>query len=267
MVDDRPELSLPTRVGRAIAGGNDYFGFRVERNFTDAGAFWRSVLLAIGAGPSSFEHLQLVKRLAGCNLVADPRIWPLKLTRLASSYGGIMAGFCAGNVFLEAARIGPLAARHAAEFLCSIVGFWDEGRGELADELERRRVLGHRFPGYGVPFRAIDERVSVIDRIVMEEGRDSGRYWRCSIAVEAALTGRRQLPRNVVCAVAAVLLDCGLTPLQVGLLMWIYVIPAYLANAVEGAQQAAPVLCELPSSCIKYDGPPHRVSPAMLRRG
>ena len=264
MADDPSELALPTRVARAIPNGNDYFGFRVERDFTDGDAYWRGLLLAVGASPASFAHLSIVKRLAGCNLVADPRIWPLKIARLAASFGGALPGVCAGSVFLEDAMIGPLTARHAAEFLLDISTHWTgEDSGEaLARELGRRRLLGRRFPGYGVAFRPLDERVGVIDRIVREEGRDGGKYWRTSKLVESLLSDRRPLPRNAGCAAAAALLDCRLSPRQVGLITWSYVVPTYLANAVEGAEQEAPALQQLPASAVRYDGPPPRVSPA-----
>ena len=32
---------------------------------------------------------------------ADPRIWPLKITRLVGSYGGTIAGFVAGQLCTE----------------------------------------------------------------------------------------------------------------------------------------------------------------------
>jgi hypothetical protein len=250
-------------VARAVPGGNEFFGFRVETDFTDVDAFWRAVLLSIGAGPESFAHLRIVRRLAGCYLVADPRIWPLKITRVVSSYGNVIASLCAGNVFLENARVGPLAAQGAAAFLEEIVEFFDDGSDDpLAKELGRRRAKGDRFPGYGVAFRPHDERVVVTDGVVREEGCDSGRHWRCSKAIESILAKERSLPRNVVCATSAVLLDCGFSPHQIGLLIWYSVVPTFVANAVEGAAQRPEVLRSLPLSAVEYVGPGSRVSPA-----
>jgi len=262
MSDDT--LSLPTRVAQAIPGGNEFFGFRVETELTDEDALWRGLLLSIGAGPKSFAHLAIVRRLAGCNLVADPRIWPLKITRVVSSYGSVLPALCAGNVFLENARVGPLTANAAAAFLAEMVQFFDgrQDTGPLEVELSRRMNSGERIAGYGVAFRPNDERVQVIDRIVAEEHRDEGRHWQCSKAIETILGKRRHLPRNVVSASAAVLLDCGFSPRQIGLLMWYYFAPTFFANAVEGAAQAPEILRNLPLSAVDYVGPPPRVSPA-----
>lgn len=263
MTGERVPICLPTRVARAIHGGNEFFGFRVETDFTDEDAYWRAVLLSTGAGPESFVHLRIVRRLAGCNFVADPRIWPLKIARLVSAYGGVIPAVCAGNVFLENARVGPLAARGAAEFLREIVEFFDDrDPGLLTQELMRRRAKGDRFPGYGVPFRAYDERVVVVDRVVAEERCDGGRHWRCSKAVEEFLAKEHRLPRNVVCASSAVLLDCGFSPPQIAMFFWYYGVPSFLANAVEGAEQQPEVLRCLPLSAVDYVGPSPRESPA-----
>jgi hypothetical protein len=245
-----------------VAGGNDFFGYRVETAFTDEDAFWRGILLSIGAGPESFAHLSLVRRLAGCNFVADPRIWPLKISRVLSSYGNTIPALCGGNVFLEGARVGPVAARESAGALATFAATYSEPwkGGDLETELLRRLERGERIAGYGVAFRRFDERVEVVDRIVREEGRETGLHWRCSLAVEAILAERRVLPRNVVSASAAALLDCGFTPRQIGLLMWYYFVPTFMANAVEGAEQAPAMLRELPLEAVEYVGPAPRRS-------
>ncbi len=259
---DAGDGTVRTRVARAVEGGNDFFGYRVETAFADEDAFWRGILLSIGAGAASFAHLRLVRRLAGCNFVADPRIWPLKISRLLSSYGRTIPALCGGNVFLEGARVGPVAARDAASALASFAATYPEPweGGELELELRRRLERGERVPGYGVAFRRFDERVVVVDRIVREEDREAGLHWRCSLAVEAMLAERRVLPRNVVSASAAALLDCGFTPRQIGLLMWYYFVPTFMANAMEGAEQQPAVLRELPLEAVEYVGPAPRRS-------
>jgi len=253
---------VPTRVARAVAGGNEFFGYRVESAFVDEDAFWRGILLSIGAGPESFAHLPLVRRLAGCNFVADPRIWPLKISRVLSSYGNAIPALCGGNVFLEGARVGPVAARESADALASFVATYPEPweGGDLEKELLRRLERGERLAGYGVAFRRLDERVEVVDRIVREEEREAGLHWRCSLAVEAILAKGRVLPRNVVSASAAALLDCGFTSRQIGLLMWYYFVPTFMANAMEGAEQAPEMLRELPAEAVEYVGPAPRRS-------
>ncbi len=259
---DAPRWTLPTRVARAVAGGNEFFGYRVETAFVDEDAFWRGILLSIGAGPESFAHLPLVRRLAGCHFVADPRIWPMKIARVLSSYGHAIPAFCGANVFLEGARVGPSAAREAAEVLASFAAIYAEPweGSPLEQELRRRLERGERVPGYGVPFRRFDERVKVVDTIVREENREAGLHWRCSLAVEAILARDRALPRNVASASAAALLDCGFAPRQIGSLIWYYVVPTFMANAVEGAEQACPLLRELPAEAVEYVGPPPRQS-------
>ena len=164
MNDDSACLTLPTRVAKAFFNGNAYFGFRVETDLTDEDAYWRGLLLSVGAGAASFVHVPLVRALAGCNLVADPRIWPLKLTRVVASYGNILPAICAGNVFLPGARVGPLTGQQAAEFLVEMNGLWD-GQPDcpsLEAELVQRLKQGARIPGYGVPMRSFDERLQLV---------------------------------------------------------------------------------------------------------
>ena len=107
------------------------------------------------------DCIGLIDDVAGAVTLADPRIWPLKLTRLIASYGSTMPAVAAGLLMEEEARIGPWACVHAAHTLLEL-------RATLGQDLDDpvrvndtvTRLLGDSdfVWGFGTPFRAYDER-------------------------------------------------------------------------------------------------------------
>lgn len=66
---------------------------------------------------------------------------------------------------------------------------------------------------------------------------------------------------NIAAATAAVFLDVGFSPSQIGSLGPVLLLPNYLANAVEGAEQAPLILQRLPTEAIDDQTPSPRLSP------
>lgn len=50
--------------------------------------------LSVGMPKLSQEDVATLNDLAAVNMLCDPRIWPVKLSRLVSSYGSALHGFC-----------------------------------------------------------------------------------------------------------------------------------------------------------------------------
>ena len=73
-------------------------------------------LALAGRRPDENER-GLLEDIAVAMTVAYPRIWPLKLGRLASSYGGCLAAVAAITVCLEGAYIGHWTSLKAAQLL------------------------------------------------------------------------------------------------------------------------------------------------------
>src|SRR6185369_4355607 len=77
-----------------------------------------------------------------CTLtLADPRIWPLKLTRLISAYGSTLPAAAAGLLSEEDARIGPWTGAKSAEVLLA----FDAVIGSRVDEPETVRAIVQRY--------------------------------------------------------------------------------------------------------------------------
>ncbi|HSU41886.1 MAG TPA: hypothetical protein VLJ38_20040, partial [Polyangiaceae bacterium] len=109
----------------------------------------------------------------GVMTLADPRIWPLKLTRVVGSYGGFLAALSAGTLAENEARIGPWACVDASKVLCALHAELDGRQDDLSYV---REVLAayrkkHRFVwGFGTPYRGRDERVIAFRRCMERRG-------------------------------------------------------------------------------------------------
>ena len=198
---------------------------------------------------------------------ADPRIWPLKITRIVGSYGGTIAGFVAGQLCTECDAIGPWVTGPAAEVLVAI--------GEATENCEDgdfaaivRRVLEpiRRLPGFGVAFRTHDERLLALRRRVDVRGRVQRRWWGLLERVATVVRAERGIEPNVAVACAAVLLDMGMTPHEARVVTNFANQNTFIANAIEAAEQQSTTLQEIPASCVRYVGPPPRETPKAAAR-
>jgi hypothetical protein len=196
---------------------------------------------------------------------ADPRIWPLKVSRLASSFGGTIQGIAAALLCMD----------------CHVVGIWESSLatarwlGELRESLrdcagdpERvaqaaRDHLGNRrfIPGFGVPYRVEDERVPPMWRCLANRGRDRLPNVHLFEQVGDVVRRERGIGPNVTGLATAICLDLGFAPDEIGSLLIYLATPMIIANAHEGARQAPAVLQRLPDDRVRYIGPAPRVSP------
>src|SRR5439155_19551083 len=76
----------------------------------------------------------------------------------------------------------------------------------------------------------------------------------------------RGLSPNIATGVAALLLDDGQRPEDIGRIVTIFTENVFIAHAVEGAQQADARLQQLPDEHLEYVGVPPRVSPRAQRQ-
>jgi hypothetical protein len=257
------ELTLPTRVARAEWGENTFFGLRVGADMAGRDSFMSALGIATGGPRLSPEDARVLDDVAVCFTAADPRIWPLKIARLASSYGSSRLAYASAHMALEGGMIGPCPATPAARLF---VGFHASLGDEPTDVEVDAAVAAHldaggRFHGFGVPYRVEDERVVALERCLTERGRTRGVHWRLMRAIERALCKRKKLPVNIVGAGAAAELDLGFDPEQIGTLMTAAASLSFFANAVEGAEQRPAILQSLPQEVVTYVGRAPRLSP------
>ena len=92
---------IQTRVARHVFGDNFYFGHAVAGDLLGGETFAGLMAMAAKGRRPSDEERVVLDAIAVILTSADPRIWPLKLTRLVASYGGTLAGFGAGQLAMD----------------------------------------------------------------------------------------------------------------------------------------------------------------------
>ena len=255
---------LATRSGHWGHDEHRYFGNAVFEELRGRESLAGLTALSILGRRLSPEACALLEEAAVCLTLADPRIWPLKLTRVIASYGHAVPAAAAGLLIQEEARIGPWTVLKAAEGLVAL----KSQIGALGDDASQmRRVLlsyvrGQRFVwGFGTPFRKRDERLLAFRDSVERRGFDGLPYFRIFDALAREVSAERRASPNIAAALAAVLLDQGLSAREIGPLAVALTQHMFFAHAVEGAAQAPALLRQLPREFVQYIGPKARQSP------
>jgi hypothetical protein len=258
---------IRTRVALHVQGDNLYFGHRTLGELLGHETMTGLVAMAVSGRRPSEQEREVLDAIALVTSSADPRIWPLKLTRLVASYGGTLAGFAAGQLSIEGKQIGPWVVGYAARELVGL----REAIGDLVgDEARARTVIAERIGrsrliGYGVPLRKRDERMDALRVHVVKLGRDGLPYWKLQEALSAEVLRTGSTAPNVGIGVAAILLDLGYTPQQASAVTTFLNQNVFAANAFEAAQQREPLMQKLPAQHVTYVGPAARVSPRAVR--
>jgi hypothetical protein len=260
------EPIVPTRVGHAEWGDNRVFGYSVAQELAGKESYVGLLSLAVAGRRLTASECALLDDLAVVITVADPRIWPLKLVRVVSSYGACLAAFAAGELCLDEAFVGHFTTGEAARMLFETRCALGDRCFELEAVTEHVRALlapGKRLLGIGVPFRPVDERVVMLTERVCARGRADLPFWRLFLLFQTALERVKKLRPNIGLAAAALCLDLGFLPRECAILVASLGSADFLANAVEGSLQAPAVLRELPQSAIVYRGCEPRTSPRL----
>jgi len=263
--------AIATRVARAGFNDHRYFGYSTLTELL--GRETCTGLNAMAVSGRRFDGVErdVLDELSVIMSVADPRIWPLKLTRVVASYGGTLAAFAAGHLCLEGDLLGPWSTLYAAQLwsdLREAVGDVDDTarvEAEITATLARTQWL----VGYGVAFRATDERLDALRRRVESRGWQTRAHWQIQEALSRRVQRERGLSPNIAAGASALLLDMGFSVADVPAMMIALMQNNFVANAVEGARQAPAVLRSLPVDTATYVGEPPRESPRAIaaRRG
>jgi hypothetical protein len=258
------ELTLPTASAHWGWDDHDYFGTRVFAELAGRESFTGLTALSVLGRRLSPAECAVLDDAAVCLTLADPRIWPLKLTRVVAAYGGMTAAAAAGLLIQEDARIGPWTCAKSAELLTELHPRILAAGGH-AETVLREYLDQHHFVwGFGTPFRQRDERLVAFWQCLERRGRRHLPYLRTLDAIAAVVTPVRHTEPNMGMAIAAAFLDLGVEAAQVGPLATALMQHMFFAHAVEGARQAPAVLQCLPERCIDYTGRAPRQSPRAL---
>jgi hypothetical protein len=258
-----PPLTERTRSAHWAFEEPRYFGHRVFTELAGRESWTSMMALSIFGRRLSPELCGVLDDAVGVLTLADPRIWPLKVTRIVGTYGSMLPALCAGMLMEHEARIGPWACVGAAEALCKL-------HTELAGNLDPAHVCEvvaayrktHRFvSGFGTPFRDRDERVVAFRECLERRGRTELPYFRTLQAISIAIKDTANAQLNIGGVLAALLLDMGLAPPEIGAMVVALAQHMFFAQAIESAREPNLVLRNLPAEYVTYCGTGPRSSP------
>lgn len=254
---------IVTHVGKAIAGDYEHFGLRVYRDLLGSTSYMGLIVFSVSGKRMTRADEEILEDIAVACHATEPRIWPIKLTRVVSSLGRTMPGFISGCVALDSDLLGGRVANEATRILTDLVAYV-AAHGETDDAMRAFLASRRRLVGFGVKARAIDERLTALETSLVRRGRTDGRHWKLAQHFWRIVKEERGFEPNIIGAISAVGLDLGLTEEQISALAVIFLQPTFLANGVEGAAQKSAVLQRLPDEAIRYAGAAPRKSPRAL---
>jgi hypothetical protein len=226
--------------------------------------------LSVGLPRLTPGDLTMLEDLATVNALCDSRIWPVKVARLVASYGSALHGFSAGNLMHANSFIGAGPCQRGAEMLQELMR--DIGGPEGLNDKEKvwgcveAIVSRERWPGFGVPFRVMDERMDALKKHLSTHERSQRPYWRLLLLGEEHLLRTRKTGVNILGGIYAAMLDMSFSPTQCAWMLVMILQMNFSGPAYEGAQQQAKALRELPSSFVDYQGSPARLSPRATQK-
>jgi hypothetical protein len=256
---------IPTRVGLSGERDSRFCGKSVNHDLLGCSTPLEMVALYfLKRLPTERERLSLCA-LSAVLAAADPRIWPLKLARLSACHGSSFGGIAGGLLGLVGNSLGPQSTREAAEMLWSISKKKESSLGNEADSITavRKEISRRRYvPGFGVPYRNFDQRLTVLDNEMRRLGRHELPFYRLEGVVRKVVSEQYpELAPNVSLGGAALCLDIGFLPEDTATLVLWLVSQTYFCNAAEEASLRSPGLRDLGETSIDYLGEPPRPSP------
>jgi hypothetical protein len=241
-----------------------FLGWSIFKDLLGRESFLGLVVLGLTGRRITAEESALVDEMAATNAAADPRIWAFKAARLIAAHGDPLAGAVCGQLCVLDAKIGPSVATKAAEMLKDVRAAVGQ---EEDDSVIQDRILAYldshdRLYGFGVPYRERDERFFAMMERIHARGFAKRPHCRLIDPLVKAVVGKKtSLAPNSALTCAAVCLDLGFEPRQVGpFIMVMFLLPT-IANTFEESELRSPALRELPVDSIDYVGQAPRRSP------
>ncbi|MBX3160052.1 MAG: hypothetical protein KF773_29050 [Deltaproteobacteria bacterium] len=248
-----------TRVGHTGADELRFCGRRVFAELLGRATAMQMIVCGIVGRVPDPDDMLVVDDIITAMSSADPRLWPFKITRLAAAHGS--PAYAMGATLI--ASHGALFGAPKFEEIARVLVAWQE-RDAGDDEL--LAILGRGTPGFGILYGRTDPRFDALVAQAGTRGRASRPYMQlCARAAHVARTVA--LEPHVFVAIAALCLDLGMTPYQVGVFGMLPLFHDGLANATEGARQAPESLRSLPREDVRYVGRGPRTSPRGERGG
>lgn len=253
--------AITTRVGHTGADELRFHGRKVFAELLGRTNVGQMIILGITGRLLADDEVAIIDDIITAMTSTDPRLWPFKVTRLASSYGNGAYGVAATLIAGEGGMYGTNRIESAARWLVDL----HHRSGMAITDDEIASVLDTSGGAFGVLYRARDERFEALMSQIAKRGRNERDFTTLCLRAVRIARERKQLETHVSLAVAALCLDLGLTPRQIGMFGLVFMFHDALANATEGALQRPPVLQQLPQETLQYAGREVRRSPRAQR--
>jgi hypothetical protein len=255
-------VPIITSVGHA--GIHDY-AVRDKMLYRDMGGR-TSFLALLSYGLAGVElnalEVQVMDELALCVYVPEPRVWPLKLGRIAASYGRPATGLAVAMLALDGNLIGANTASQAAHDLSQLCAATEKLDAATLDaQLDAYVGTKPRLAGFGVPGRPADERLVALLASLSRLDVLKRPHTALAHALLKKMLAAHSVEANIALFIAAICLDLGFKPEHVTSVTLILMSVPVITNALEGALQQAPSLVCLPIAALDYRGVAPRVSP------
>lgn len=246
-----------TRVGHTGAQELRFRGRKVFSDLLGNTSAMKMVVCGITGRLLDDDDMLVVDDIMTAMSSADPRLWPFKITRIASAYGNVAYGMGATFVASQGAIFGVTRFQAIAEVLAELHRrVIDES---LSDD-DLLTMLRQGTVGFGILYGRYDARFDALVNQVTKRNRHTRSHLAVALRAVAIARTKLETEPHVFVAIAALCLDMGMTPYEVGVFGMLPLFHDALANAVEGAEQKPSVLRTLPSNHVKYVGPGPRTS-------
>ncbi len=257
-------IPIETRVAHTGTDELRLHGRRVFAELLGHASIGQMLVLGISGRLLDEQEIGVIDDLVTAMSSADPRLWPFKLTRLAASYGVASYGVAATLIGSEGGLYGTNRLASAARWLVEL-----ERRTKTTDMTDDALLVildegGAAAAGFGVLYRARDERFAALVNRLRERDRHERPYTKLCLHAARVARERRQMEAHVSLVVAAVCLDVGMSVDAIAGFWALILTHCALANAVEGATQAPDVLQRLPLVAVTYRGAEPRTSPRKI---
>lgn len=237
---------------RAVFRGKDIHEDLMHMNFMMLTTF------GITGKPWTPEQVKLWDAFFVMTSYPDARIWNNRVAALAGTTRSTpAAAMSAATAISEATIYGRQNEAKVIYFLTRTYKYLQEGI-DLDECIKLQYDREKKYPGYGRPIAANDERIGPAMKLAEELGFHEGPHVKLAFEIEQRLLASKGLKMNFGALVSAFAADFGMSPTEFSLFLFpafsAGMHPCYLEALEKPAGALFPVSCEN----VKYTGVENR---------
>jgi len=261
MPTNESEPTIATNAARHITGAPRVRGYSVYDDLMGED-YWSQLAVSVGYRPLTPEQCEVFDVFSSGYLLAEPRVWFLRVARMCASFGRFVPGIASCLLLLETTTMTGALRPEVGEFYREYRALAED---DQSDELAYARAwfdsYDGRPPGFWTQARARDERQANIGRWLDEVREWDGPYYRLQKELADFALEEYDTWPNYVAILTAVMLDMGFEPEHVPPFVLTMQNTNALNNVVEASQQESESLRNFPRDYVRYVGPAPRKSP------